>query len=169
MIQPTVPPFETAASPRPCPLCRSCTLAELPLMEALSCQTCEHIFVPTGDRLGLELVDAEVAIAWLWTGQTWQRQQRGIPQVNWLYVPLALGFVALPASVVAAGAYLFPPLPGSKLAWLPSAWVVATAAAHLACLLWLCLEAYQFPLGLYLQALGRRWRRQGRWGAAFNS
>ncbi len=158
MIPPAQPsPWLTTACP--CPLCGSRSLAELPLMEAVSCQACEHIFVPTSDRPGLELVDTATPFTWRWTGCAWQRQSQGLTTVNWLYAPLALGFVVLPTSLVATGAYLFPPLPGSPLAWLPSAWVVATAVAHLACLLWLSLEVYQFPLRIYLQAWGRRWRR----------
>ncbi|NJK99572.1 MAG: hypothetical protein HC910_03040 [Spirulinaceae cyanobacterium SM2_1_0] len=157
-----LPPL-SASQPLPCPLCGSPTLAELPLMEAASCRTCEHIFTPTCDRTALELADAEVPLTWVWCRGRWQRQWRGLPAVTWLYLPLALGFVSLPTSIVAAGAYWFPPLPGSALAWLPQVWIGLTAIAHLACVLWLCLEAYQFPLWLYLEALSRRWRRQWRY------
>ncbi len=167
MTQPPIlPPLGAAAAPCPCPLCGSETLAELPLMEAASCSTCQHIFVPSADRTRLELADAGVALVWQWTGRRWQRQRLGLPAIDWLYVPLGLAFVVLPTAIVAAGAYFFPPLPGSPLAWLPLAWVGATAGAHLVCLLWLCLEAYQLPIWLYLAALSRRWRRQWRLSAS---
>jgi hypothetical protein len=59
---------------------------------------------------------------------------------------------------VATGAYLFPPVEGSPLSWVPRFWSILTLICHAICLLWLMIEYYQFPVNMYLRALARRWQ-----------
>ena len=135
-----------------CPVCHHGEIATLPLMEAFSCNFCHHIFTANLDKQAITIVDSHLPLTWYWNGKRWQNV-RAVKVFQWGYGLLALGFVSLPTLVVAAGAYLFPVLPHSHLAWFPWFWVGLTFFCHLSCLFWLFLEYYQFPLWLYFEAL----------------
>ncbi|NEO95041.1 MAG: hypothetical protein F6K56_34560 [Moorea sp. SIO3G5] len=49
----------------------------------------------------------------------------------------------------------FPPAPDSPVSWLPAAWVGLTFLCHLAIVVWLVMEFYQFPVWEYLR-IGRQ-------------
>ena len=122
------------------------------MMDAFGCSLCRHIFTANLEQQVLHLADSQVPLAWQWTGQSWQRLSQANLPWTWTLRGAIAAFVLLPTALVGGGAYYFPPLPGSRLAWLPSAWVALTLLAHLACVGWLLLEYYQFPLALYWQA-----------------
>jgi hypothetical protein len=67
---------------------------------------------------------------------------------SWIF---GLGLIVFPTSLIGFSAYTFPPEPGSTLSWLPIAWTGLTFLSHLAIVLWLVTEFYQFPIGVYLR------------------
>ena len=91
-----------------------------------------------------------------WNGKVWKGIHREGAEVGWAYVIFAIAFVLLPTAVISIGVYLFPPISGSFLSWLPLAWTILTFAAHLFCVVWLIIEYYQFPIFLYIRALKRK-------------
>ena len=141
----------------PCPVCRHGDIDTLPLMEALACNFCNHIFVPNLEQQILKMADSQLPLSWRWDGRHWRSLRQEEVDFSWLYLVAAIAFVAFPTSIVSLGAYFFPPLPGTPMSWFPLFWAVLTLFSHLACLAWLLVEYYQFPLGLYLRAIGRRW------------
>jgi hypothetical protein len=139
-----------------CPACRHGEIAAMPLMEAFACNFCHHIFTANLEQQILKMTDSQLPLSWRWTGIRWQGIQREGSELNGSYWVAGAAFVLLPTLIVGLGAYLFPPLPGSRLSWLPLFWTGLTFVFHLACLVWLLLEYYQFPLLLYLSYLPRR-------------
>lgn len=139
-----------------CPVCRHGEITAIPLMEAFACNFCRHIFTANLEQQTLKMADSQLPLTWRWNGKTWTGGHREDNQLSWGYWIAGIAFVFLPTSIVGLVAYLFAPLPGSKLAWLPFFWTIFTFFAHLTCLGWLVLEYYQFPLSLYLRAIGDR-------------
>lgn len=140
----------------PCPICRHGEVSAMPLMEAFACNFCNHIFTANLDQQLLKMADGQLPLTWHWNGSKWKGSQREGRELDWIYGVAGVTFVLFPTAIVGCAAYLFPPLPGSYLSWLPNAWVLLTFSAHLAVLIWLVLEYYQFSLFLYLRTLGRR-------------
>ncbi|MBE9114888.1 hypothetical protein IQ249_03155 [Lusitaniella coriacea LEGE 07157] len=140
----------------PCPVCRCGQITVLPLMEAMSCNFCNHIFTTNFEQQLLKLADSQPSLTWRWNGKTWKGLQHPGLQLGWDYLIVAIAFVVLPTAIVGCSAYLFPPIPGTPLAWLPSVWILLTFMAHLACVAWLAVEYYQLPILLYFRAIGRR-------------
>ena len=139
-----------------CPVCRHGKVSEMLMMEAFSCNFCQHIFTTNFEKQLLKMADSQLPLTWYWNGKTWKGiHQEGV-EIGWSYVIVALAFVLLPTSIVGSGMYLFPASPGSLLAWLPMAWTIATFCAHLFCIVWLIIEYYQFPIFLYVRALKRK-------------
>ncbi|MEM1367121.1 MAG: hypothetical protein AAGG02_03725 [Cyanobacteria bacterium P01_H01_bin.15] len=142
----------------PCPICRHGEISTIALMDVFGCNFCQHLFEVSPNYDQLKTADSHLTLSWSWSGRAWRRAQAKDGALNpRLYWLLGGIFVFLPPSLVGLAAYLFPPMPGSNLAWLPWAWTGLTLLTHLGFLLWLMLEYYQFPLQLYLQALNRRW------------
>lgn len=139
-----------------CPVCRHGEIAALSLMEAFACNFCRHIFTANLEQQVLKMADSQLAIAWRWNGRTWQGVGSDKTELNWGYRIAGIAFVLLPTTLVGLGAYFFPPLPESDLSWFPWAWTGLTFLAHLACIGWLVLEYYQFPIALYLRLLVQR-------------
>lgn len=142
-----------------CPFCFQGEIKNLLLMEAFSCNFCQHIFSVDLGKQVLQIEDSEIPIRWHWNGQSWQRI-KGKDGLDWSFstiVLLSILFVSLPTMIVGSGAYLFPPLEGSKLSWFPWFWTILAFISHLICLIWLIIEYLQFPLGLYLRGKAQRW------------
>lgn len=139
-----------------CPVCRHGQISAMPLMEAFACDFCHHIFTVNFDRQLLKMADSQLPLTWQWNGKNWKGLQREGVELGWTYLSAGIAFVAIPTTIIGLGAYLFPPLPGSRLYWLPTFWIVLTFVCHLACLIWLILEYYQFPVFLYFRAMRRR-------------
>lgn len=140
----------------PCPVCRHGEITAMPLMDAFACNFCQHIFTTNFDKQVLKMVDSQLPLSWYWNGKNWKGIQREGAEFGWGYVVAGTIFVFFPTSIIALGAYLFPPLPNSPLSWLPLAWIVLTFLSHLFCLVWLVIEYYQFPIFLYVRAIKRR-------------
>jgi hypothetical protein len=139
----------------PCPVCRHGEISTLPLMEAYACNFCQHIFTANLERQMLKMADSQLALSWYWNGRHWNGLRSEGTEMGALSLLAAVLFVLLPTAIVAISSYLFPPVAGSPLSWLPLFWSILTFAAHLICILWLILEYYQFPLNIYLGALRR--------------
>ncbi len=67
---------------------------------------------------------------------------------------LAVAFVLLPTTLIGLTAYTFPPIPGTPLCWLPIVWTGLTFISHLAIIINIIIDYYQFPVSLYLKAVG---------------
>jgi hypothetical protein len=144
----------------PCPVCRHGEIAQLPLMEAYACNFCQHIFTANMEHNLLKMMDSQLPLTWHWNGRNWQGIQREGVEFVWGYWLAGIAFVLLPTTLVGLAAYLFPPLPGSQLAWLPIFWTGLTFFTHLSCLIWLIVEYYQFPVFLYIINWRQRLFRQ---------
>lgn len=138
-----------------CPLCRQGRIAGLTLMDAFACDCCQHLFSADLERQILTSVDTQLPITWQWNQKNWTRVNPEGIKIGRGYLILGIIWVLLPTAIVGLAAYIFPPLPGSSLAWLPVFWTVITFLSHLFCLLWLVLEYYQFPVRMYLRFLFR--------------
>jgi rubredoxin len=144
-----------------CPVCRHGKVSEMLLMETFACNFCQHIFTANFEKQLLKMADSQLPLTWYWNGKGWKGIQREGSEIGWAYLIFALGFVFIPTGIIALGTYLFPPLSGSSLSWLPFCWIILTFCAHLSFIIWLIIEYYQFPIFLYIRALKRKllWSR----------
>jgi rubredoxin len=140
----------------PCPVCRYGKISTLSLMDAFACDFCRHIFTANLEQQSLKMIDSSLPLTWYWNGGQWQGTARSGVETGWETWVLATAFVIFPPALVGVSAYLFPPLPGSPLSWLPVFWTGLTFLLHLACVLWLVVEYYQFPLLIFM----RTWTQQ---------
>ncbi len=140
----------------PCPVCRLPQLQAMPLMDAMACDCCRHIFTADVERQQLKMVDRQPPLIWHWNGKNWQGAH--LEGVEWgaAYWIFAMGLVLLPTTIIGLAAFSFPPEPDSTLSWLPLAWTVLTFLSHLAIILWLVAEFYQFPIRTYLRIRGQQ-------------
>lgn len=143
-----------------CPLCRHGEIAAMPLMEAFACNFCRHIFTIDLATKSLKLADSSSPISWYWSGKDWIGANRNGIQLGWGVALGAIALVLLPTSLVAFSAFLFPPTPGSRLAWLPKFWIGLTFFSHFWFVGSLVAEYYQFPIFVYLKTIQRRLLRQ---------
>lgn len=141
-----------------CPVCRHGQVAAMPMMETtFSCSFCRHLFTANWEKQWLKMVDSQLPLTWHWNGQNWQGiHHEGIEPI-WVYRLAAVALIILPPTLVGLAEYLFPPMPGSPLAWLPTFWTILTFVLHLAFVGWLFVQYYQFPVLMYGRALGQRW------------
>jgi hypothetical protein len=139
-----------------CPVCRHGEIANLILMEAFSCNFCQHIFTANIEQQILRIADSQLALAWHWTGEKWESIKQDKIELDWVYWLAGVIFVLLPTTLIALAIYFFPPLPGSTLAWFPFFWLILTFLAHFLGLICLIIEYYQFPLSQYIAAISQR-------------
>lgn len=140
----------------PCPVCRCGHIETLPLMDALACNFCRHIFTASPEQQQLKMADSSQPLTWSWDGRRWTGAHKEGVEFGPMYWLLALAFVALPPTLVGLAAYIFPADSGSALDWVPFAWAFLAFLSHLAMVLWLVVEFYQFPVFLYFKAMGQR-------------
>lgn len=157
----------------PCPICRHGQVAQMPLMEALSCDFCRHIFTlnprtPHSPRLNfvldrpdvlLRVEDSVQPLTWRWSGRDWRPLRAGgsaelSPALWFLGGLLAIA----PASLIALGRYMFPPLPDSPGANLGWGWLGLTLVAHWGLVAWVLLEHYQLAWYVSLKLRWQDWR-----------
>ncbi len=139
-----------------CPVCRHGQIAGMAMMDAFGCDFCNSIFTANLEQQVLKKVDSQPSLMWYWDGKNWRGGHSSELELGWGYPIAAIAFILLPPTIVGLAAYLLPPLPGSYLSWLPWLWTILTFFMHLACVIWLVMEYYQFPIMAYLRALQRR-------------
>ncbi|MEL6440819.1 MAG: hypothetical protein AAFQ80_16380 [Cyanobacteria bacterium J06621_8] len=140
----------------PCPVCRHGKIEEMPFMETFACNFCQHIFTTNYDKQLLKMVDSQLPLTWYWNGKVWKGIHREGTDGGWAYLVFATIFVLLPTAIISIGVYMYPPISGSLLSWVPVFWTILTFLAHLLCVVWLIIEYYQFPIFLYIRALKRK-------------
>ena len=144
----------------PCPVCRLTQLQAMPLMDAMACDCCRHIFTTDLERQLLKMADRQPPLTWHWNGRQWTGAH--LDGVEWgaAYWVFAVALVLLPTTIIGLAAYTFPPSPDAAMSWLPTVWTGLTFLSHLTIVGWLVMEFYQFPIWVYLrvrrqQLLGR--------------
>lgn len=130
--------------PDQCPLCGQGTLNQLTLMDVWGCQFCRHLFEWNPDQQILKVLDLSPTIRWWWNGQFWQRGQHPVLPLTPGLVCGAIALATLPSLLLGIANYIFPPLPGSPLAWFPIAWQALALVSHSTCIGWVMAESYQF-------------------------
>lgn len=140
----------------PCPVCRLGKIRTMPLMEALACDFCSHIFEANLEKQQLAMVSRQPALIWRWNGKHWVEAHLEGIEFGWGYILAAIVLVALPTALIGLTTYAFPPTPDTPLYWIPYAWVGLTFLSHLGIVVWLMIEIYQLPIGIYLRAIQQR-------------
>ncbi len=140
----------------PCPVCRCGHLSNMALMDAFSCDVCRHIFTLHPERQLLKMVDREPPITWRWKGHNWKGEHIGNLELSWIYGLAALAIIIFPPTLIGLSAFLFPPISGGFWSLFPIIWTIVAFLSHLLLVLWLIVEAYQFPVFLYLR---NRWQQ----------
>lgn len=143
-----------------CPVCRYGEISNLAMMDAFACNFCNHIFTANLNQNSIELADSSLPLQWYWNGRRWQGAHRADVELGWGIGLAAIAIVLLPTTLLGLAAYMFPPIPGSNLSWLPVFWTISAFFAHLTIVIWLLVEYYQFPVFVFLKAWRRRWWQQ---------
>lgn len=144
----------------PCPVCHHGQISTMPLMEALACNFCRHIFTLDAVTQHLTMADSSLPLTWRWNGRGWRSiYQNGIV-IGWGIVLGAIAFILLPTTLVALSAYIFPAEPDTFLSWLPLFWIGLTFVCHLLLVVSIAIESYQFPVFAYLNAIQRNLLRR---------
>ncbi|MBT9314923.1 hypothetical protein [Leptothoe spongobia] len=128
-----------------CPVCGHGELSVLTLTDAFACSFCRHIFTANLDAQSLQMVDGVQPLVWFWTGERWRHNQRPDGHVTAVVWSFALAIACLPALLVIASNYMFPPIDNAGLNQFSLIWTVATLLAHAGIVLWLIAEHYQWP------------------------
>lgn len=139
-----------------CPVCRHGEISNILLMDAFACNFCNHIFCADLQQQVIQMADSQLALKWRWNGRSWQGVRTDGVEFTWSYWIAGMIFILLPTAIVGLSVYLFPPLSGSRLSWLPVFWIGLTFLCHLCCLIWLVIEYYQFPVFRYFRAVTQR-------------
>lgn len=135
----------------PCPVCRLNQLKAMPLMDAMACDCCRHIFTADLERQRIKMADRQPPLIWYWNGKAWKGAHLEGIEWGWIYWLFAAALVVLPTTIIGLAAYAFPPSSDSTLSWFPIAWTGLTFFLHLSIIGWLVMEFYQFPLRMYLR------------------
>lgn len=128
-----------------CPVCRHGELSVLNLTDAFACSFCRHIFTANLETQSLQMLDGVQPMVWFWTGQRWRQSGRPDGHVAVIVWSFALAIACLPALLVIASNYMFPPIDSGGVSQFSVIWTVATLLAHAGIVLWLIAEHYQWP------------------------
>lgn len=137
----------------PCPICRLGQIQALPLMDAMACNFCNHIFTADLEKQQLKMPSRQPPLIWRWNGRKWTGAHLEGVELSWGYWLAAVALVLLPTTLIGLTAYAFPPNAGVPLSWLPTVWTGLTFLSHLAIIGWLVIEFYQFPVEAYLRGV----------------
>lgn len=128
-----------------CPICRHGRISGLPLMEAMACDFCRHIFTANLQDGVLRVEDSAQPLSWRWTGRAWRPVRHSSEALSPAIALVGALLAIVPSLLVWTAQYLFPPLPDSQWAWFGPAWLGLTAASHALLVGWIVFEHYQFP------------------------
>lgn len=134
----------------PCPICHVGKIATMPLMEAMACECCRHIFTADYKNQQLQMADRQPPLMWRWDGKNWSERQLKDVELGWGYWLGAIALVILPTTLIGITIYARPPVAGSALSWFPVFWTGLTFCLHLGIIVWLVIEFLDFPLWAYL-------------------
>ena len=137
----------------PCPVCHVGQISALPLMEAMACDFCHHIFTANLEKQQLTMPSRQPPLLWRWNGKNWTGGHLEGVELSWFYWLAATALEVLPTTLIGLTAYTFPPIPGTPLSWLPTVWAGLAFLSHLAIIGLLVIEFYQFPVGAYLRVM----------------
>jgi hypothetical protein len=143
-----------------CPICRFGQLSTMALMDTLSCVQCNHIFTVNSSQQTLTVVDGSHPLTWQWNGRTWRgiyAKGTELGGADWF---AGIGLILFPALIVGITAYRYPPIPNTPWAWFPLFWTGLTFLLHLFLVGSIMCNYYQFPITVYLKAIGRYLLRQ---------
>lgn len=125
----------------------------MPLMEAMSCDFCHEIFTINLESQKIKMPSRQPPLVWHWNGWKWNQAQLEGVELGWGYILAAIAFIIFPTSLIAIGAYYFPPRPDVPLSWIPYIWTVLTFLLHLSIIIWIFIEVYQIPIEAYWRAI----------------
>lgn len=137
----------------PCPICHLGQIQALPLMDAMACNFCNHIFTADLEKQQLKMPSRQPPLIWRWNGMKWTEAHLEGVEISWGYWLAAVALVLLPTALIGLTAYAFPPTAGTPLSWLPIVWTGLTFLSHLGIIGWLVIEFYQFPVKAYLRGV----------------
>ena len=136
----------------PCPICLYGQISPLSLMDAMACDSCRHIFTTDIEKQQIKMADRQQPLIWRWNGKKWTEAHLEGAELGWGYWLGGITFVILPTTLLGLTVYTRPPIPGSALSWLPTVWTGLAFLLHLAIVVWLVIEFYEFPIWAYLKS-----------------
>lgn len=139
-----------------CPVCRFGQISALPLMDALACNLCSHIFMADDARKSLTLAGRLSPLTWQWDGHTWHAPYS--QRLGWADKLAAVALPILPTALILLTAYAFRSVPDGPLDAFPLFWAALAFVCHLACVLGVLISYYQFSIPSYLRAVRRHLR-----------
>ena len=140
----------------PCPICRLGHIKVLPLMDAMACDLCRHIFTVSLEKQRLFMADRQPTRIWCWNGRTWVGAHAEGVELSWGYLLIAVAFVLLPPTLIGLSAYFLLETPGTSRSWLPAVWAGLTFLSHLGIIGCAVVGFYQFSIGTYLKVMRQR-------------
>lgn len=138
-----------------CPICRFGKLAPMALMETLSCVQCKHIFTVDSSQKTLTVIDSSHPLTWQWKGHTWRGvypKGTELGKADWF---AGISLILFPPFIVGITTYCVPSIPNTAWAWFPIFWTGLTFLLHLFLVGSIICNYYQFPVSVYLKAMGR--------------
>jgi hypothetical protein len=139
----------------PCPACRLGQVQALVLMEAMACNTCQHVFITNLEKQWLLMVDRSPPLVWHWNGRNWTGTHVTGVKLGWTYWLLAVAFVLLPPALIGLSAYVLVNPSDTFLPPLSVGWMGLTFLLHLALIGRSVIGFYQFSVGCYFSTMGR--------------
>jgi hypothetical protein len=140
----------------PCPACRLGQIQALPLMDAMACNACRHIFTANLEKQRLLMVDRSPLLVWHWNGRNWTGAHVEGVKLNWRYWLIAIAFVLLPPTLIGVSAYALVTESGASPPLLSIVWTALTFLLHLALIGRSIIGFYRFPVGTYFSVMGRK-------------
>jgi hypothetical protein len=144
----------------PCPVCRTGHIKPLSLMDAMACDLCSQIFSVDLEKQQIKMSARQPPLLWSWNGTRWQDAQLEGVELSWGYILAAIALVILPPGLIGLVIGIHPPVAHTPLFWLPYVWAGLCFFAHLGIIVWLVIEFYQFPLGLWFRSLPQQLRQR---------
>lgn len=138
----------------PCPACRLGQIQALALMDAMACNTCQHIFTANLEKQWLLMADRSPPLVWHWNGRNWTGAHVEGVQLGWKYWLSAAAFVLLPPTLIGLSAYALVTESNASPPLLSIVWMGLTFLLHLALIGRSVIGFYRFPLGTFFSVIG---------------
>lgn len=107
----------------PCPICMNGVIVEMPMMESLGCNFCNHIFMIEKENKSmlqvLRMVDTISTLRWIWNGERWENADVAQAQIaRWLSI-LGVLLVIIPTAITSLGGLFLCSCPRCSLIMVP--------------------------------------------------